>query len=73
MYENDSRPEMVKRQIEHMQIAEKMANEISRFSPDEQNEVIQFLRKASIDERQMKADKLRAEAEFLLKSCEALH
>jgi mRNA-degrading endonuclease RelE of RelBE toxin-antitoxin system len=73
MYEDKLQPMTAKAPARHVEFMESVAKELMQFDPEEQNEVVKFIRKVSIEERMRKADQLRKEAEYLNKSCEALN
>lgn len=63
----------VKSQPEHIQIARKMAEEVLRFEPDYQNEMVATIRNISIETREREAMQLREKADYLLESCKRLN
>jgi len=73
MYEEKLQPMTAKQPARHVDFMETVAKELMQFSPEEQNEVVKFIRKVSIEERLRKADQLRKEAEFLQHSCEGIN
>jgi len=73
MYEEKLQPMTAKTPARHVEFMETVAKELMQFDPEEQNEVVKFIRKIAIEERLRKADQLRKEAEYLTKSCEAIN
>lgn len=73
MFDERLQPMTAKQPARHVEFMELVVKDLLQFSPEEQNEVVTFIRKVTVEERMRKADQLRKEAEFLQKSCEGIN
>ncbi len=72
MYNEEVRS-IPRKEAEHLSIAEKMGEEIaSKFNPDQQNEMLRFIRTIISDRRQLEIEELEKRLNHLKESFQEL-